>query len=64
MGRKRKTRSRRRKATALHLALTRNGLLAMIPFEEGQPLAHLIEHYHRRPHLVLRLLVNTHPILL
>lgn len=53
----------RKPNAALNLALTRNVLLAMIPFEEGQPLAHFFEHYHRHPHLALRLLLNAHPIL-
>ena len=53
----------RKPNAALNLALTRNVLLAMIPFEEGQPLAHFFEHYHRRPHLALRLMLNARPVL-
>ena len=53
----------RKPNAALNLALTRNVLLALIPFEAGQPLAHYFEHYHRHPRLALRLLVNDHPIL-
>jgi predicted transposase YbfD/YdcC len=36
----------RKPNAALNLALTRNVLLAMIPCEEGQPLAEFFEHYH------------------
>jgi predicted transposase YbfD/YdcC len=57
-------RHRHRKANAaLNLALTRNVLLALIPFEVGQPLAHFFEHYHRHPHLALRLILKAAPIL-
>jgi hypothetical protein len=41
----------RKPYAALNLALTRNVLLALIPFEPGQPLAHFFEQYHRHPHL-------------
>ena len=37
----------RKPNAALNLALTRNVLLALIPFEEGEPLAHYFEIYHR-----------------
>jgi len=33
----------RRPKAALNLALTRNALLAIIPFEQGEPLAHFFE---------------------
>ena len=39
----------RKPNAALNLALTRNVLLALIPFEEGEPLAHYFESYHRHP---------------
>ena len=56
-------RHRHRKANAaLNLALTRNVLLAMIPFEEGQPLGHFFEHYHRHPHHALRIILKTTPV--
>jgi predicted transposase YbfD/YdcC len=48
---------------ALNLALTRNVLLALIPFEAGQPLAHFFEQYHRHPNLALRRLLNAAPVL-
>ncbi|MBI5387065.1 MAG: hypothetical protein HZA90_20530 [Verrucomicrobia bacterium] len=48
---------------ALNLALTRNVLLAMIPFEQGQPLAEFFEHHHRHPHHALRLILNARPVL-
>ena len=53
----------RKPNAALNLALTRNVLLAFIPFEQGQPLAHFFELYHRHPHLALRLLLNARPVL-
>jgi len=53
----------RKPNAALNLALTRNVLLAIIPFEEGQPLAEFFEHYHRHPHHALRLLLNARPVL-
>ena len=53
----------RKPNAALNLALTRNVLLAIIPFEEGQPLAHFFEHYHRHPHLALRLILKVSPVL-
>jgi hypothetical protein len=37
-----------RPKAALNLALTRNALLAIIPFKQGQPLAGSIELYHHR----------------
>jgi len=53
----------RKPNAALNLALTRNVLLALIPFEPGQPLAHFFEHYHRHPHQALRLILNARPVL-
>jgi predicted transposase YbfD/YdcC len=53
----------RKPNAALNLALTRNVLLALIPFEAGQPLAHFFEHYHRRPHHALRLILEAAPVL-
>jgi predicted transposase YbfD/YdcC len=53
----------RKPNAALNLALTRNVLLAIIPFEEGQPLAHFFEQYHRHPHHALRLILNARPVL-
>ena len=52
----------RRPNAALNLALTRNVLLALIPFEEGQPLAHFFEIYHRHPHHALRLILKAQPV--
>jgi len=54
----------RKPDAALNLALTRNVLLALIPFEEGQPLAHFFELHHRHPRLALRLLLTARPVLL
>lgn len=48
---------------ALNLALTRNVLLALIPFEPGQPLAEFFEQYHRHPPHALRLLLHARPVL-
>ena len=53
----------RKPNAALNLALTRNVLLAMIPFENGQPLAQFFEHYHRRPQHALRLILKSAPVL-
>ena len=57
-----KHRHRRPKA-ALNLALTRNALLAIIPFEQDQPLAHFFEHYHRHPAYALALILKARPVL-
>jgi predicted transposase YbfD/YdcC len=53
----------RKPNAALNLALTRNVLLALIPFEQGQPLAHFFEQYHRHPHHALQLILNASPVL-
>ena len=53
----------RKPNAALNLALTRNVLLALIPFEEGQPLAHFFEHHHRHPRHALRLILKASPVL-
>lgn len=53
----------RKPNAALNLALTRNVLLALIPFEEGQPLAHFFERYHRHPPHALRLILQARPVL-
>ena len=53
----------RKPNAALNLALTRNVLLALIPFEPGQPLAHFFEQYHRHPRHALRLILNSRPML-
>ena len=53
----------RKPNAALNLALTRNVLLAIIPFEPGQPLAHFFELYHRHPRQALDLLLKASPVL-
>lgn len=53
----------RKPNSALNLALTRNVLLALIPFENGQPLAQFFEHYHRHPQHALRLILKSGPVL-
>jgi predicted transposase YbfD/YdcC len=53
----------RKPNAALNVALTRNVLLAIIPFEEGQPLAHFFELYHRHPRQALDLILNARPVL-
>jgi hypothetical protein len=45
------------------MQVTRNVLLALIPFEQGQPLAHFFELYHRHPHHALRLILKASPVL-
>lgn len=57
-----KHRHRRPKA-ALNLALTRNALIAIIPFEQGQPLAHFFELYHRHPSKALNIILHERPVL-
>ncbi len=53
----------RKPNAALNLALTRNVLLALIPFESGQPLAHFFDLYYRHPHHALRLILKASPVL-
>lgn len=53
----------RRPNAALNLALTRNALLAIIPFEQGVPLAHFFELYHRSPSKALNLILTARPVL-
>ena len=53
----------RKPNAALNLALTRNVLLALIPFEQGQPLAHFFERYNRHPSQALHLILNARPVL-
>jgi len=50
-------------AGALNLALTRNVLLALILFEQGQPLAHFFELYHRHPSRALQLILDSRLVL-
>lgn len=52
----------RRPNAALNLALTRNALLAIIPFEQGQPLAHFFELYHRHPAKAIHLILQATPV--
>lgn len=51
----------RRPNAALNLALTRNALLAIIPFQEGQPLAHFFDLHRRRPAIALNLILKMLP---
>jgi hypothetical protein len=53
----------RKPNAALNLALTRNVLLALIPFEEGQALAQFFELYYRHAHHALRLILKACPVL-
>jgi predicted transposase YbfD/YdcC len=53
----------RRPNAALNLALTRNALLAIIPFEHGEPLAQFFELYHRHPARALNLILHSRPVL-
>jgi predicted transposase YbfD/YdcC len=52
----------RRPNAALNLALTRNALLALIPFERGEPLALYFERYHRDPAKAVKLLLQGKPL--
>ncbi len=51
----------RGKTFILNLALTRNALLAIIPFKQGEPLARSFEFYHC--HHREALILNSHPVL-
>lgn len=51
----------RKPNAALNLALTRNALLALIPFEEGEPLSNFFEHYRNHRADALALIVKTRP---
>ena len=53
----------RRPSAALNLALTRNALLALIPFDQGQPQAEFFELYHHHPAKALHLILNARPVL-
>jgi predicted transposase YbfD/YdcC len=53
----------RRPKAALNLALTRNALLAIIPFKQGEPLAGFFEFYHRHHREALNLILNARPVL-
>jgi hypothetical protein len=53
----------RKPNAALNLALTRNVLLAIIPFEQNQPLNDLFARYHRRPRQAIDLLLKAKPLL-
>lgn len=53
----------RRPKAALNLALTRNALLAIIPFKQGEPLALFFELYHRHPAKALNLILHAPPVL-
>lgn len=54
---------RRGPRAALNLALTRNALLAIIPFEPGHPLAEFFELYHRHTAKALNLILHAQPVL-
>lgn len=53
----------RRPRAALNLALTRNALLAIIPFKQGEPLSAFFEFYHRHRREALKLILNSRPVL-
>lgn len=53
----------RRPNAALNLALTRNALLAIIPFAQGEPLSSFFALYHRRPNAAIRLILLSRPVL-
>jgi predicted transposase YbfD/YdcC len=48
---------------ALNLALTRNALLAIIPFDKESPRSHFFELYHRSPAKALNLILQSRPAL-
>ncbi len=51
----------RRINVAQNLALTRNALLALIPFDEKRNLPSLIAEYQERKHLAIQLILNARP---
>lgn len=51
----------RRPKAAQNLALMRNALMAIIPYQDGQPLAEYFELYHRCPAKALRLILHASP---
>lgn len=51
----------RRPNAALNLALTRNALLAIIPFDEKKPLPHFFQHYHHHPGQAISLICKKSP---
>ncbi len=51
----------RRPRVAQNLALTRNALLAVIPFDEKSNLPSLIAHYQQNPQLAINLIFHTRP---
>jgi hypothetical protein len=53
----------RKPKAALNLALTRNALLAIIPFEQGQSLSLFFNLYHRHAAQALKLILHARPVL-
>lgn len=51
----------RRPRVAQNLALTRNALLAVIPFDEKRNLPTLIAHYQQNPKLAIELIFHARP---
>ena len=52
----------RRSNTAQNLALTRNALLAIIPFDEKHNLRSTLDHYHRNEGEAIKLILKAKPI--
>lgn len=52
----------RRINVAQNLALTRNALLAIIPFGDEQNLRSLLDEYHRNPGEAIHLILHARPI--
>lgn len=52
----------RRVHTAQNLALTRNALLAIIPFGAGDPLSNWLEIYQRTPAKAIQLIFHAAPV--
>jgi predicted transposase YbfD/YdcC len=52
----------RRANIAQNLALTRNALLAIIPFTKKEPLSSCLETYNRRPATAIKLIFHSTPI--
>jgi hypothetical protein len=52
----------RRINIAQNLALTRNALLTIIPFDADRNLRSLLDEYHRNPRAAIQLLLHARPV--
>jgi len=52
----------RRVNVAQNLALTRNALLAIIPYDENRNLRSMLDRYHQKPQDAIKLILHASPI--